>query len=109
VGPNVGLEVLEKKRRHISPAEIQTPDCQASSICTIMTTLFQLPEKDKASYNPVLYKTDDSLEGRLPISFTTLPAYVVIKHLGPLQFRSNCSFEETNVYTFRRTLVMEVY
>jgi hypothetical protein len=74
-----------------------------------MTTLFQQPEKDEAGYNRVLYKTDDSLEGRLPISFTILPAYVVMKHLSPLQFRITCSLEEINVSTFRRTLVIEIH
>jgi len=54
VGPRGGLDILQKKRRHISPAGIQTPDCQASSICTIMITLSQLPGKDEAGYNPVL-------------------------------------------------------
>jgi hypothetical protein len=74
-----------------------------------MTTLIQLPEKDEAGYNPVLYQTDDSLEDIFPISFTTLPTYVVMKHLGPLQFRITCSFEELDVYTFCGTLVMEVH
>ena len=54
MGPRGGLDILQKKRRHISPAGIQTPDCQASSICTIMITLSQLPGKDEAGYNPVL-------------------------------------------------------
>jgi hypothetical protein len=74
-----------------------------------MTTLTQLPGKDEAGYNPVLYKTDDSLKVGLPISFTTLPAYISMKHLGPLQFRITCSFEELNAYTFGRPLVMEVH
>jgi len=66
VGPRAGLEVLKKKRRHISPAGIQTPDCQASSIWTTMTTLSQLPGKDEPGYNPVLYKTDISLKVDFP-------------------------------------------
>jgi hypothetical protein len=74
-----------------------------------MTTLSQLPGEDEAGYNPVFYKTDDSLKGRLPISFTTLPAYVSMKHLGLLQFRITCSFETLNAYTFGRTLAMEVH
>ena len=109
MGPRAGLDVLEKTRRHTSPTGSQTPKCQASRICTIMTTLFQLPGKDEAGCNPVLYKTDEALKGRLSISFTTLSAYVSMKHLGPLQFRVTSSFETLSAYTFGRTLVMEVH
>ena len=74
-----------------------------------MTTLSQLPGKDEAGYNPVLYKTDDSLKGRLPIRFTTLPVYVSMKHPSPLQFSITCTFETLNAYTFGGTLVMEIH